>query len=169
MSTMTDLKSVLDATTDALTLHPEAGVHLVETSSDLVGVCTVSSPLGVHVMTFDQASPIGDDRGPTPGAALLAAVGACQAQVYRFWSEKLGIAIDDLRVEVRGDIDVGRLFGADEVVRPGFAGVEIDVHVTGPESSERYEELRRAVDEHCPMLDVVANPVPVETAIHAAS
>jgi putative redox protein len=169
MSTMTELKSVLDAATDALTLHPEAGQHLVETSSDLVGACTVSSPLGEHTMTFDQAAPIGDDRGPTPGAALLAALGACQAQVYRFWSEKLGIAVDELRVDVRGDIDVRRLFGADEVVRPGFGSVDIDVHITGPESPARYEELRRAVDEHCPMLDVVANPVPVTTGIHAAS
>jgi putative redox protein len=169
MSTMTELKSVLDATTDALTLHPDAGQQLVETTGALVGACTVSSPLGDHAMTFDQPAPIGDDRGPTPGAVLLAALGACQAQVYRFWSEKLGIAVDDLRVDVRGDIDVRRLFGADEVVRPGFASVAIDVHITGPESPARYDELRRAVDEHCPMLDVVANPVPVTTEIHAAS
>jgi len=168
MNTTTALKSVLDATTDALTLHPGAGRNRVETSSELVGACTVSSPLGEHAMTFDQAAPIGDDRGPTPGAALLAALGACQAQVYRFWSEKLGITIDDLRVEVRGDIDVRRLFGADEDVRPGFSSVEVEVHVAGPEPANRYEELRRAVDEHCPMLDVVANPVPVTTAIHAS-
>lgn len=168
MSTMTELKAVLDATTDALTLHPEAGRHLVEASADLVGACTVSTPLGEHTLTFDQAAPIGDDAGPTPGAALLAALGACQAQVYRFWSQKLGIVIDDLRVDVRGAIDVRRLFGADEEVRPGFSRVEIGVRVTGPESHDRYEELRRAVDEHCPMLDVVANPVAVTTAIHAS-
>jgi len=58
--------------------------------------------------------------------------------------------------------------GADEHVRPGFAGVEIEIQVTGPESAARYEELRRTVDEHCPMLDVVANPVPVTTSIHSA-
>jgi len=168
MSTLTTLKSTLDATTDALTLHPEAARQEVQASCALVGASTVSTPLGNHLLTFDQAAPLGDGHGPTPGDALLAALGACQAQVYRFWSEKLGIAFDDLRVDVRGDIDVRRLFGADEHVRPGFAGVEIEIQVTGPESAARYEELRRTVDEHCPMLDVVANPVPVTTSIQSA-
>lgn len=166
MSTITELKSVLEATTDALTQNPEAGHHRVEARSDLVGTCTVSSPLGQHTITFDQAAPLGEDQGPTPGTALLAALGACQAQVYRIWSEKMGIAIDDLQVEVRGDLDVRRLFGTHDGVRAGFDGVEVHVRVSGPEPSDRYAELRRAVDAHCPMLDVVANPVPVRTAIH---
>jgi putative redox protein len=46
-------------------------------------------------------------------------------------------------------------------VRPGFSAVRIEVTVTGPESPERYEELAAAVDQHCPVLDLFANPVPV--------
>ena len=165
--TTSTLRSVLDATTDALTLNPGAGQQQITATCDLVATCTVDARLEGQTMPFDQASPLGDGVGATPGEGLLAALGACQAQVYRFWSEKLGIGFDALRVEVRADIDVRRLFGADEVVRAGFSAVEIDVHVSGPESAARYEELRRAVDEHCPMLDVVANPVAVSTAIHA--
>ncbi len=167
MSTTSTLHSILDATTDALTLNPAAGQKTVAATCDLVATCMVDVRLDGQTVTFDQASPLGDGAGPTPGEGLLAALGACQAQVYRFWSEKLEIRFDALRVDVRGDIDVRRLFGADEVVRPGFSAVEIDVHVTGPESAARYNELRRAVDEHCPILDAVANPVPVRTAIHA--
>lgn len=165
--TTSTLRSVLDATTDALTLNPGAGQQQVSASGDLVAACTVDVRLEGQTMKFDQASPLGDGAGPTPGEGLLAALAACQAQVYRFWSEKLGIGFDALRVEVRADIDVRRLFGADEVVRPGFNTVDINVHVSGPESAARYDELRRAVVEHCPMLDVVANPVAVSTAIHA--
>lgn len=168
MSTTTDLKTVLDATTEALNDHPDAGVKQIVTTSELADACTVSSPLGELVMTFDQPAPVGDDRGPNPGSALLASLGACQAQVYRIWSEKLGIAIDDLRVEVRGELDVRSLFGADGKSRAGFSAVDIDVHIAGPETPERYEELRRTVDEHCPMLDVVANPVPTRTSIRLA-
>jgi len=167
MTTSSTLHSILDATTDALTLNPGAGQKQVAVAGELVATCTVEARCDGQTVTFDQASPLGDGVGPTPGDGLLAALGACQAQVYRFWSEKLDIRFDALRVDVRGDIDVRRLFGADEVVRPGFSAVEIDVHVTGPESAARYDELRRAVDEHCPMLDVVANPVAVSTAIHA--
>ena len=167
MTTTPTLHSILDATTDALTLHPGAGEKQVAVACKLVATCTVEARSDGQTLVFDQASPLGDGAGPTPGDGLLAALGACQAQVYRFWSEKLDIRFDSLRVEVRGDIDVRRLFGADELVRPGFSAVEIDVHVTGSESPARYDELRRAVDEHCPILDVVANPVAVRTAIHA--
>jgi len=166
-TTTSTLHSVLDATTDALTLNPAAGQKTVAATCDLVATCTVDVRLDDQTVTFDQASPIGDEAGPTPGQGLLAVLGACQAQVYRFWSQKLGIGFDTLRVEVRGDIDVRRLFGADEVVRPGFSNVAIDVHISGPESPARYDELRRAVNEHCPMLDVVSNPVSVSTATHA--
>ena len=167
-TTTSTLHAALDATTDALTLNPRAAEKQVSADCELVAICTVDVRVDGQTLTFDQASPFGDGAGPTPGDGLLAALGACQAQVYRFWSEKLGIRFDTLRIGVRGDIDVRRLFGADEAVRPGFSGVEIDVHVSGPESAARYDELRRAVDEHCPVLDSVANPVTVSTAIHSA-
>ena len=43
------------------------------------------------------------------------------------------------------------------------------VTVTGPESDERYAELAAAVDEHCPVLDLFKNPVPVTRTITAAA
>ena len=36
---------------------------------------------------------------------------------------------------------------------------------TGPESPERYQQLAAAVDEHCPVLDLFRNPVPVDRTI----
>jgi putative redox protein len=50
-------------------------------------------------------------------------------------------------------------------VRPGFSAVRVQVGITGPETAERYQELAAAVDEHCPVLDLFRNPVPVERTI----
>ncbi len=66
---------------------------------------------------------------------------------------------------VTGDIDARRLVGVSDAVRAGFGKVHVDVRVEGPESPERSEALRRAVDEHCPILDVFANAVPTSTAV----
>ena len=52
-------------------------------------------------------------------------------------------------------------------MRPGFTAVRGEVTVTGPESAERYAGLAAAVDEHCPVLDLFKNPVPVTRAIAA--
>jgi putative redox protein len=50
-------------------------------------------------------------------------------------------------------------------VRPGFTAVRVEVSLAGPESEERYAELAAAVDEHCPVLDLFTNPVPVSRAL----
>jgi hypothetical protein len=41
--------------------------------------------------------------------------------------------------------------------------------VAGPESQQRYAELAAAVDEHCPVLDLFKNPVPVSRALTTAA
>jgi putative redox protein len=68
-------------------------------------------------------------------------------------------------VRVAGDLDLRGFFGVDDSVRPGFTAVQVEVTVTGPETEERYAELAAAVDEHCPVLDLFKNPVPVTRAL----
>ena len=50
-------------------------------------------------------------------------------------------------------------------MRPGFSAVRVQVGITGPETPGRYQELAAAVDEHCPVLDLFRNPVPVARTI----
>ena len=76
--------------------------------------------------------------------------------------------MDDISVTAEGDLDAARLFGADESVRAGFTGVRLHVELTGPETQERYESLRDAVDAHCPVLDLFQNPTPVTTTVAKA-
>lgn len=161
----TDLRPVLEATESALAADPAAAAAHFEVAGQLVGDCEVAVHVGDRVVTIDQPAPLGTDRGPNPVQLALAALGACQAMTYRVWSEKLQIPFDELRLEVRGGVDVRRFFGVDDTVRAGFGAVEVDVHLAGPETPERYEELRRAVDAHCPVLDVFADPVPVRTVL----
>lgn len=65
-----------------------------------------------------------------------------------------------------GDLDVRGFFGLDPDVRPGFGEVRLDVHLSGPEPAARYAELHAAADEHCPVLDLFANPTPVRVRTH---
>ena len=47
-------------------------------------------------------------------------------------------------------------------MRPGFTGIRLDVTPLGPEPAARYRELADAVDAHCPVLDLFANPTAIE-------
>ena len=95
----------------------------------------------------------------------LASLGSCQAITYRLWAAQLGVTLDSITVRVEGDLDLRGLFGVDDTVRPGFSAVRVEVTVAGPESAERYAQLAAAVDEHCPVLDLFKNPVPVSRTI----
>lgn len=88
--------------------------------------------------------------------------------VYRLYAQALGVRVDDIAIEAEADLDARRLFGIEEGVRAGFKAVRLDVRITGPETQERYQELKDAVDARCPVLDIFENPTPVSTTVSKA-
>ena len=138
----------------------------VPVQCELVGRTAVRISLDPEVVRADEPRVLGGGgTAPTPSQYALAALGSCTAVTFAYWSEKLRIPIDLLRVQVQGDIDLRGFVGLADGVRPGFGRIRMMVTVSGPESAERYEELKRAVDRYSPVLDLVANPVPVQSTI----
>jgi len=121
---------------------------------------------GKHRFLVDEpASLAGDDLAASPVEFALGALISCQIVVYRLYAQALGIAVDDITIDAEGDLDARRLFGIEESVRAGFGAIRLLVTLTGPESDDRYQELRNAVDAHCPVLDLFANPTPVSVTV----
>ncbi len=130
------------------------------------GAVATAVRAGAHAFIVDEPAALaGDDAGPSPVEYALGALISCQVVVYRLYAHALGIRVDDIRVDAEGDLDARRLFGIDESVRPGFTAVRLTVSLEGPEPEERYEELRRVVDEHCPVFDLFANPTPIDVTV----
>ena len=104
---------------------------------------------GKHEFYIDEPAGLaGDDVAASPVEYALGALIACQIVVYRLYAQGLGIQIDSIAGKAEGDLDVQGIFGFDESVRPGFTDVRLNIHVTGPETAERYAELQRVVDAH---------------------
>lgn len=121
---------------------------------------------GKHSFLVDEPSALaGDDAAASPVEFALGALISCQVVVYRLYAQALGIRLETVEIIAEGDLDVRGLFGIDASVRPGFGDVRLAVTVTGPESQERYEELRAAVDAHCPVGDLFSNLTPVRSTI----
>jgi phage tail sheath gpL-like len=53
-------------------------------------------------------------------------------------------------------------------IRVGRHEVRVKVRLTGPASPEQYRQLQAAVDQHCPVLDLFANPTSVHTELVAS-
>jgi len=124
---------------------------------------------GKHTFLVDEPGALaGDDLAASPVEFALGALISCQIVVYRLYANALGIQVDDIDITAEGDLDARRLFGIDETVRAGFTEVRLQISITGPESDERYQQLREAVDAHCPVLDLFANPTPVLVSVAKA-
>ncbi len=124
---------------------------------------------GKHTFTVDEPAALaGDDLAASPVEFALGALLSCQVVVYRLYAHALGIQVDEIDIAAEGDLDARRLFGIEEGVRAGFGAVRLDVRITGPETLERYQELKDAVDAHCPVLDLFENPTPVTTTVSKA-
>lgn len=161
------LTAIVTATQGAVDLDPAAATVTFTADGQATGTVATQLRTRGHRLTIDEPATLGgDDTGANPVEHALAALISCQVVTYRFWAAQLQITVDDVRVEAAGDLDVRGFFGLDDGVRPGFGQIRLDVHVTGPESPERYAELHAAVDAHCPVLDLFSRPTPVQVRLH---
>ncbi|UNK70061.1 OsmC family protein [Microbacterium sp. H1-D42] len=132
------------------------------------GVGSVGTEIrsGKHRFLVDEPAALaGDDAAASPVEYALGALISCQVVVFRLYAQALGLTIDDLEITAEGDLDVRKLFGIDESGRAGFHDVRVKVDITGPNTIEEYDRLRVVVEEHCPVLDLFANQVPVTGAL----
>ncbi len=116
-----------------------------------------------HRLTVDEPKALGGaDSGPNPVELILAALGSCQEITYRAYATVMGIPLDKVSVTMEGDIDLRGFFAVDESVRAGYEAIRGTVHLESSASEEQLQQLRAAVNAHCPVLDILTNPVPVE-------
>lgn len=142
--------------------HPERANLTFGVAGHSAGsVGSVWNASGHRLVVDEPAALAGDGLAANPVEYALTALLSCQVVTYRVWAANLGITVDTIEASADGDLDVRGFLGLDDSVRPGFSGIRVQVRVSGPETAERYRELQAAVEAHCPVQDLFANPTPV--------
>ena len=62
----------------------------------------------------------GTNTGMNPVEMLLCSIGACQTITAVIFADFYGITLEDIQVEVTGEMDSDGFFGNDPSIRPGF-------------------------------------------------
>ncbi|NKY43477.1 OsmC family protein [Nocardia cerradoensis] len=162
----TPLNDIVDATAQAVAGDPAKAQVLFSAAGIAEGAVGSAVTAGTYTVRVDEPAALGGaGTAPNPVEFYLAALISCQVVTYRFWAQRLGIVVDDLRIDAEGDLDVRGFFGLDDTVRAGFQQVRVTVHIDGPEPAQRYAELQAAVDAHCPVLDISTGTTPVLTTL----
>jgi uncharacterized OsmC-like protein len=125
------------------------------------GVDSTASVREFNVRVDEPEGLGGKDTAPNPVEYVLVALGSCQEITYRLYADALGIPLTHVSVKLRGLLDLRGFFDIDQSVRPGYQRIEATVTLDSPASEDDLRRLKEAVDRHCPVLDILRNPVPV--------
>ena len=168
-TSVSHLGGVIAATDNAVRADAKNAHAVFRASATSHDAVASTVTLGKYSVEVDEPPALGgENKAANPVEYYLASLRSCQVVTDRVWAEKLGITVENIKAKAEGDLDVRGFFGFDDDVRPGFGEVRVVVTVTGPESRERYEELQKAVDDHCPVLDLTRNPTPIHTVLETA-
>src|ERR687885_1196170 len=95
----------------------------------------------------------GPGTGACSGDLLLGALAACAQLTCQMVATAMGIAVNDIDVEVEGDLDLRGTLGLDREVGAGFDAIRLRFAIDAPDASE--EDLRRLLEKterYCTVL-----------------
>jgi uncharacterized OsmC-like protein len=112
----------------------------------------------------------GYDDAANPGDLLCAALAACLDSTIRMLADVLDVTIDELQVEVIGDVDVRGCMAIKPDVSVGFRSLACNVRLEPAEQTDptRAAELLARAEKLCVNLDTLRRGVPVALAVDIA-
>jgi putative redox protein len=162
------LKEIIVETQVNLRADPASATAVFSVDSRQVENLRSEARIRQFTLTVDEPPTLGgSDAGPNPVELILAALATCQEITYRAYATALGVPLDSVSVKLEGVLDLRGFFAVDERVRAGFTGVRGTVTLKSSASKEELAELKEVVDAHCPVLDILRAPVPVELELAA--
>ncbi|AZG43570.1 OsmC family protein [Gordonia insulae] len=129
------------------------------------GFASAARIRGFEPVDSDEPAALGGaDSAPNPVEQLLGALGNCLAVGYAANASVLGIPLDDLRIDLKGDLDL-RVFLGLEQGHAGFESVTATVAIDSTATRDRLEELHAKVLASSPVGHTIGNRVPVEITL----
>jgi uncharacterized OsmC-like protein len=113
----------------------------------------------------------GDDDLPNPGHLLCAALAACMESTTRALAQHFDITIDELEVEVVGDVDARGCLAIEPSVRSGFQRIDVEVRLRAAPGTEpaSMQHLMAFVEELCVTLETLRHGVPINVRTKAST
>lgn len=110
----------------------------------------------------DQAVGGLHDR-PNPGELLCAALAVCEDATIRMIADLLGIHIEELEVDVQGDVDVRGTLNMSQEVPVGFQGMGLSVRLRAAAGTPEplLQRLRMGAERFCVNLETLRRGVPI--------
>jgi uncharacterized OsmC-like protein len=108
----------------------------------------------------------GTNTSPNPVELLLAALGGCVALSYSGYAKKFGIEIEDLVINLEGDMIPGGWVDEGGKKRTGFKQIRYEVQIKTEAPEERVHQLHELVEKKCPVHDILSHRTEIKSKIN---
>jgi uncharacterized OsmC-like protein len=137
-----------------------AKTHLIE------DVKCAASVRNFPTMLVDEPKDLGGgDEAMNPVELVLVALGTCQEIMYSAYASVMGIPLDELKIDVKGYLDLRGLFGLDGTVPVGYQKITYETTIRSPADAATIQKLIETAEGHCPLLDILRRPLDVSGTI----
>ena len=110
----------------------------------------------------DEPSGLGgSDTAANPVEQLLGALGNCLAVGYASNATAAGIEIEDLTIDLEGDLDLHTFLGLNAEGNAGYEAIRVNVHLESDATPEQLAELHETVVGTSPVGHSLRRSVPV--------
>lgn len=157
------LKEALSKTVAGIQQNPIMSRVVFEAETVLVeGVRCTGKVRNFAPIVVDEPPELGgQDKGANPVELVLVALGSCQEIMYAAMASMMGIKLDEVKVNLKGSLDLKGLFGMDPAIPPGYQKITYETILTSSAPEKDLRKLIDAVETHCPVLDTLVRPIEV--------
>lgn len=142
------------------------GIELNWESGTKTVVKTKNMVLGNHKLIRDfsfiidePTQLLGVNCAPNPAEYMLGGLAGCMAVTFMAGATAMNINIDQLKLEIDGELDLKGFLGIDSNTNPGFPELKFIFHVKGNGTQEQYNKLIERVTMHSPNFNTIKNEV----------
>jgi uncharacterized OsmC-like protein len=113
------------------------------------------------IMSDEPSALGGADRGPNPVEQILAAYGNCLAVGYAANATVSGIEINNLSIELEGELDLHTFLGLKQD-HAGYNNITVKVNIDCDASPEALQTLHDTVSKSSPVGHTLGRAIPLK-------
>ena len=162
---------------DAISADPDKGVARFQAKTNWTGGLKSDSyvdswHLGgeridqdYHIQADEPVELVGEGTAPNPQMLLQAAINSCMLNTFVAAASVMGVELESLEFESRGELDLRGFLGIDESVDAGYSQIDLTIRVKGDGTPEQYEKMYELVERQSPNYFNTTQPIALNAEI----
>jgi len=151
---------------------PEAGKTVWKAQTQWLGGFRSQAQIRNFTVAMDEPPPLGGtDTAPNMVEMVLGSYGCCLTTGYAMNAALRGIELEDIQVEIEGDLDLNGFFGLQDPNQcwPGYTNIRTKVTLKAPNATaEQLQALHETVINTSPVGSILARPISLSTELTVA-